>query len=215
MFLNVNKPKGITSHDVVDEVRKVTGEKKVGHAGTLDPFAEGVLVVGVGRESTKKLGNITKDSEKEYIAVMELGKISSTGDLEGETREINTDFDVRESEIREVLTDFEGRIKQLPPRYSAVKIAGEPAYRKARRGDDFEVPEREVYIREIELLAYNHPYLKIRVVCGSGTYIRSLAEDIGEKLKTGAYLTELTRVRVGDFKIEDSKTLEELKIESY
>ena len=219
MLLNINKPAGITSHDVVDEVRKITGERRVGHAGTLDPFTTGVLVIGVGRESTKKLGNISKNSEKEYIAILKLGKISSTGDPEG----IIENFSGRRSSLRmcdvpklrvieRVLEGFKGKIKQRPPKFSAIKIKGEPAYKKARRGEDFEIPEREVEIKEIEIMKYiSPPHLKIRVVCGSGTYIRSLARDIGEKLGVGAYLTELTRTRVGDYKIENSKTLEELE----
>ena len=219
MLLHINKPAGITSHDVVDEVRKITGERRVGHAGTLDPFTTGVLVIGVGRESTKKLGNISKNSEKEYIAILKLGKISSTGDPEG----IIEDFSGRRSSLRtcdvpklrvieRVLEGFKGKIKQRPPKFSAIKIKGEPAYKKARRGEEFEISEREVEIKKIEVMKYiSPPHLKIRVVCGSGTYIRSLARDIGEALGTGAYLTELTRTRVGDYKIENSKTLEELE----
>ena len=221
MLLNINKPAGITSHDVVDKVREITGEKRVGHAGTLDPFATGVLVIGVGKESTKKLGNISKNSEKEYITTLELGKISDTGDPTGKIRNTNTEIlnnlEIRNSKLEiesliKTLKSFEGRIMQRPPKYSAIKIKGEPAYKKARRGEEFEIPEREVEIKEIEVLEWNTPSrLKIRVVCGSGTYIRSLARDIGEKLGVGAYLTELTRTRVGDYKIENSKTLEELE----
>lgn len=218
MFLNINKPKGITSHDVVDEVRKITGEKRVGHAGTLDFFATGVLVIGVGRESTRKLGNISKDTEKEYITTLELGKTSSTGDLEGNiaSLEVGPLKEVGRLNLpklrilKEILNQFIGKILQRPHKYSAVKIQGEPAYKKARRGEDFKLPEREVEIKKIEVIRYTPPHLKIRVVCSSGTYIRSLARDIGEKLGVGAYLTQLTRTRVGDFKIEDSKTLEEL-----
>jgi len=220
MILNINKPAGITSHDVVDEVRKITGERRVGHAGTLDPFATGVLVIGVGRESTKKLGDISKNSEKEYIAILKLGKISSTGDPEGIIEDVERPLDVKHPKINElsvsqietVLKKFTGKIKQRPPKYSAIKIKGEPAYKKARRGEKFKLPEREVEIKKIEIMKYiSPPHLKIRVVCGSGTYIRSLARDIGEKLGVGAYLTELTRTRVGNFKLENSKTLEELE----
>ena len=135
MLLNINKPSGITSHDVVDKVREITGERRVGHAGTLDPFATGILVVGVGRESTRKLGNISKNSEKEYIAVLELGKISDTGDPEG----IIENFSGRRSSLRtcdvpklrvieRVLEGFKGKISQRPPKFSAIKIKGEPAY---------------------------------------------------------------------------------------
>ncbi len=211
MLLNIYKPPGITSHDVVDEVRRITRERRVGHAGTLDPFAEGVLVIGIGRESTKKLGDISKNSEKEYIATLELGKTSSTGDLEGEIKGIKGNFSIQIPEIEEVIGKFKGRIKQRPHKFSAVKMKGEPAYKKARRGENFEIPEKEIEIKEIELLEYKFPYLKIRVVCGSGTYIRSLAEDIGKALGTGAYLTKLVRTRVGDYKIEDSTMLDQLR----
>jgi len=214
MLLNINKPTSITSHDVIDEIREITGERRVGHAGTLDPFATGVLVVGVGRESTKKLGDISKNSEKEYIAVLEFGKISSTGDPEGiikKTRNQKNIKSIKRPEIKKTLESFQGRIKQRPPKFSAIKIKGEPAYKKARRGEDFKLSEREVEIKKIEVIKYIPPHLKIRVVCGSGTYIRSLARDIGEKLSVGAYLTELTRTRVGDYKIENSQTLEGLR----
>lgn len=229
MLINVYKPVGMTSHDVVDEIRRITGEKRVGHAGTLDPFATGVLVVGVGRESTKQLGNISKNSEKEYIATMELGKTSTTGDLTGEitdTRPPTTPTQgvsgatpksypsqglLVHSTIDSVLKDFVGEIEQRPPMYSAIKIKGEPAYKKARRGEKFTLPKRKIKIFEIELLGWKPPFLKIRVVCSSGTYIRSLTEDIGKKLDTGAYLKELVRTRVGTYQIEQSKKLEELR----
>ena len=213
MLLNINKPKGITSHDVVDEVRKITGEKRVGHAGTLDPFATGVLVVGVGREDTKKLGVLTKNTKKEYIATLELGKTSTTGDPEGTITSLQNLVSLSYPHlngVKDILKLFEGEIKQTPPSYSAIKIKGVPAYKLARKGKEVKLSPRRVMIQELDLLEYNPPFLKIRVVCGAGTYIRSLAKDIGEKLGTGAYLIELERTRVGDFNIEDSTPLAKL-----
>lgn len=228
MILNINKPKGITSHDVVDFVRRIVEEKpavapkdrdggrrRVGHAGTLDPFATGVLVVAVGREDTKKLGAITKGTKKEYVATLELGKTSTTGDPEG-TITPTVDNLMKLSfphlnEIKDTLKSFVGEIEQTPPPYSAIKVKGTPAYKLARKGKQIELAPRTVEIKEVELLSYNPPFLKIRVMCSAGTYIRSLAADIGEKLGTGAYLTELERTRVGNFKIEDSIFLKDLK----
>ncbi len=213
MIININKPKGITSHDVVDRLRKITGEKKVGHAGTLDPFATGVLVLGVTRESTKQLGEISKNTDKEYAATLKLGETTETLDPETKVIKINPGkvSSLTKENIEETLQGFQGTINQRPPRYSAIKIDGERAYKKARRGEDFKLPERIVEIKSIELKEYDPPHLKIHVECGRGTYIRSLARDIGEKLGTGAYLTDLVRTRVGKYKIEDSQILEELK----
>lgn len=213
-ILNINKPTGITSHDVVDKVREITGERKVGHAGTLDPFAEGVLVVGVGRESTKQLGDISKNSEKEYVATLELGKTSTTGDPEGDIQNTSSkEFinGIRQNQVEQALKQFKGEIEQVPPIYSAIKIKGEPAYKKARRGERVTMPKRVVHIYELELLEWKSPFLTIRVVCSSGTYIRTLGEDIGKVLGTGAYLTKLVRTRVGKFIIEESKRLDELR----
>ena len=211
MILNVKKPKGMTSHDVVDKVRQITKEKRVGHAGTLDPFATGVLIIATTREDTKKLGDISKNTKKEYVATLELGKTSTTGDPEGEISLITINYP-NLKRVRETLKLFIGEIKQTPPSYSAIKVTGVPAYKLARRGQRVELSSRNVTIDTLDLLLYNPPLLKIRVVCGAGTYIRSLAKDIGEKLNTGAYLTELERTRVGDFKIEDSIPLAKLSV---
>ena len=225
MILNINKPKGMTSHDVVDEVRQITGEKRVGHAGTLDPFATGVLVVAVGKEDTKKLNAITKNTEKEYVATLEIGKTSTTGDPEGKiSPALRSDPDLlrrdyphpfgseRLTQIKDTLKSFMGEIEQTPPPHSAIKVKGVPAYKLARKGQDVKLSPRRVVIKELDLLEYHPPFLKIRVVCGAGTYIRSLAQDIGKKLSTGAYLTELERTRVGSFTIKDSISLEQLRL---
>ena len=213
MIVNIKKPKGMTSHDVVDEVRKIAGEKRVGHAGTLDPFATGVLVVGISRESTKQLHELTNETEKEYIAKIEFGKKSTTGDPEGTITEIEVKKaqSLTKETLSNTLSSFIGDIKQTPPVYSAIKIQGKPAYSRTRKGEEVELPERIVHIYDIEIIEFNPPFVTLRITSSSGTYIRSLAEDIGEKLGLGAYLTELTRTRVGKYMIEDSISVEDLK----
>lgn len=205
----IYKPKGPTSHDIIDEVRKITGETKVGHAGTLDPLAEGVLVIAVGRENTKKL-HISTESEKEYICTIKLGETSLTGDEEGP---IDPGDNRRPSapEIDDILTKFKGKIMQRPHKFSAIKIKGKKSYDLARKGKDVEMKPRPVVIKEIERLDYDYPTLSIRVVCGPGVYMRSLADDIGKELGTGAYLSSLKRTRVGDFTEESSLSLDQLK----
>ena len=199
----VYKPKGPTSHDIIDEIRKITGVRKVGHAGTLDPLARGVLVVGVGREATKKLNEIVA-KEKEYIAVIKLGEESTTDDEEGgkSVRSVGIVEDVKI--VKDVVESFVGVIEQTPPVYSAVKVGGRPAHRRARRGEKVELKAREVEIKEIEILDYEWPFLKMRVVTGPGVYIRALARDIGRKLGNGGYLYDLERIRVGEFVKEDA-----------
>ena len=214
MILSIKKPRGISSHGVVQKIRKITGEKRVGHGGTLDPFAEGVLVIGVGRESTRKLGEILKGTDKEYLATIELGRTSTTGDSEGELHAVvdeETVSEIKREEIEQTLAKFRGEIEQTPPLYSALKIQGQPAYRLARAGKNFVLPKRKVKIKELEILGFAPPLLKLKIAVSSGTYIRSLAEDIGKDLRVGAYLKELLRTRVGQFKIEESKTLDELE----
>jgi len=200
----------MTSHDVVDEVREITKEKRVGHAGTLDPFATGVLVVGVGRETTKLLGKISKDTEKEYKATLEIGKESNTGDTEGTITETKTLRNITKAEFSKVLKEFTGDINQTPPQYSAVKIKGVAAYKRKRRGEEFNIPSREITISNITILEFDPPIVKLKITCSSGTYIRALAQDIGKKLKIGAYLKELTRTRVGEYTLLKSIPLEKL-----
>jgi len=214
MIIGVIKPKGLTSHDVVEKIRKITGEKRVGHGGTLDPFAEGILVIGITRESTKKLGEILKNTDKEYVATVELGKTSTTGDPEGEIKESGNAEDIKREEVQRVLERFRGEIEQTPPRYSAVKVGGIPAYKKAREGEQVELGKRKVEVKELEILEFSPPTLKIRTVVSSGTYIRSLVEDIGRELGTGAYTKELIRTKVGEFTLNKSKTLSQLKLAS-
>lgn len=205
----VNKSIGMTSHDVVNIIRKKTGVKRVGHGGTLDPLAEGVLVIAVGRENTKKLDLYVK-GEKEYIAEFFLGANSTTDDDEGEKQIVNQNIIPDISEIEEVIKLFVGKIEQKPPIYSSIKIAGKPAHRRARRGEDVKLNSRTVIINHITIDHYSYPILKLTISCGPGVYIRSLARDIGEKLGIGGYLKSLLRTKVGKFKIENAVKLEDI-----
>lgn len=210
---NIYKPAGPTSHDMVDLVRKLSGEKRVGHAGTLDPFAEGVLIIAIGREYTKQLDQFLK-KDKTYVATLHLGAISDTGDPTGRILPYPTTYEVvkfgktvekpTRQEIRTVLKKFVGEIEQTPPAYSAIQIAGKRAYALARKGLAPKLTPRQITIYSIKLLSYRWPNLKIETKVSSGTYIRSLATDIGEVLKTGAYLTELIRISIGDFGIKEA-----------
>jgi tRNA pseudouridine55 synthase len=209
-ILAIYKPKGPTSNDVVQYIKRITGGEKVGHAGTLDPLAEGVLVVGIGREATKKLGVEVK-KEKEYLADLKLGEESVTDDEEGEKIAFNVKVKPALNDIEAVLPKFTGKIKQIPPVYSAVKIGGREAYKFARRGEKPVLLERDAEVKEIEILDYEWPHLKLRVVTGPGVYIRALARDMGKELKTGAYLSGLKRTRVGNFTEDKALSLEEFK----
>ncbi len=210
-ILAIYKPKGPTSNDLVQMIKKITNEK-VGHGGTLDPLASGVLVVGIGKEATKKLKEIIKQ-EKEYITTIKLGVISETDDEEGKKKEVELPFygiPTSLNEIKKAVKSFVGKIKQIPPLYSAVKIKGKEAYKYARKGQKINLKPREVEIKSIEILDYKWPFLKIKVITGPGVYIRALARDIGEKLKVGGYLADLERIRVGNFTKENSLTLEQI-----
>lgn len=205
----VYKPKGLTSHQLVERVKKLTKADKVGHAGTLDPLAEGLLIIGVGGKNTKKLHALQKE-DKEYLSEVMLGKTSLTGDGEGPISEASSRKPTIE-EIKKVLKAFEGIIDQKPHRFSAIKIRGKKSYQIARKGQEPDLKPRKVLVKKIDLLSYDYPILSIRVVTGPGVYIRSLAEDIGSKLKTGAYLKSLKRTRVGKFKESDLTSLEDFK----
>ena len=225
----IDKPAGISSFGVVAKVRARLRDQfkhkvKVGHAGTLDPFATGLLILLSGK-MTKKSSEFLK-LDKIYEATLKLGYTSTTGDPEGQIRkylieDISEPGKARISAISPVATGeidacpkasilestlkkFIGKITQTPPKFSAIKINGERAYRLARKGQDFEIPSREIEIYDIKILKYNYPELIIRVHCSSGTYIRTLAEDIGKALETGAYLTALRRTKIGEYSIENA-----------
>ena len=207
----IDKPAGISSFGVVAKVRgylrNECGHKvKVGHTGTLDPFATGLLILLSGK-MTKKSNEFLK-LDKEYIADLKLGFKSSTGDPEGEIEKVD-DRVPDAKEIEDILKTFIGEIEQIPPKYSAIKINGQRAYKLARKGVDFEVPMRKIRIYNIEVLKYEYPRLAIRCRVSSGTYIRTLAEDIGLKLGVGAYLTALRRTKIGEYSVDKACTLKD------
>jgi tRNA pseudouridine55 synthase len=208
-FLFLKKPAGITSHDVVAKLREISGVPKIGHSGTLDPFAEGLLILGVGRQFTKKLSLFQK-KDKEYLAKIKLGFVSNTFDRTGQIKEITIKKKPSLEEVLEVLKSFETEFEQTPPLFSAKKIKGKKLYELARKGLKIKPKPQKVKIYRIELLNYQFPYLTIRVRCSAGTYIRSLANDIGEKLKCGAYLEELLREKIGELSLKDAVSLSEL-----
>ena len=208
-ILLVNKPKGMTSHDVVYAVRRATGVKKVGHGGTLDPNATGLLIIGVGREGTKQLGNFTKGSSKTYEAEIVLGAISSTEDAEGEIAKQSTKKPDLE-EIKSTLKTFEGEQLQVPSAHSAIKIKGKKAYELARAGKDVNLEPRKITVYSIKLMSYDYPEVHILCEVSSGTYIRALARDIGEALGTGAYLNNLKRTKIGEYDLKDAVEIGEM-----
>lgn len=204
----VNKERGMSSHDVVAKTRKALGTKKVGHAGTLDPLATGVLTILVGKGT--KLSKYLTEHDKTYIATVKLGEKTSTGDCEGEVISKAEVPEMDENKIKEVLSSFIGKQTQIPPMYSAIKVNGKKLYEYARNGETVEVPAREIEIYNIELLEVIENEIKFEVSCSKGTYIRSLCEDIAERMGTIGTMVALQRTRVDKFKIEDSVLLEEM-----
>ncbi|MCA9371486.1 tRNA pseudouridine(55) synthase TruB [Candidatus Woesebacteria bacterium] len=198
------KPKGMSSYDVIRLLKRKFPHEKIGHGGTLDPLAEGVLVIAIGKEYTKKLQTILKGTRKTYITVIELGKISETDDGEGVIKPVPEAVPPTQEHVDSYVQSFVGHIQQVPPRYSAVKIDGEPAYKRARRGENFTLKPKRVVIEKIDVLKYEYPFLTLNVVCQSGVYIRSLARDIGEKLETGGYMKSLVRKAVGHYSSNDA-----------
>jgi tRNA pseudouridine55 synthase len=208
-FILINKPAGITSHDVVDKLREITKIRRIGHSGTLDPFATGLLILGIGREFTKNL-SIFQKKDKEYIATLKLGAESDTFDREGNIVEKKIEKIPERKEIEEVLKSFLGEIEQIPPAFSAKKIKGKKLYELARKGIKVKPKPQKVKIYEISILEYKFPHLKIKVKCSSGTYIRSLANDIGKKLGCGAFVEELIRTKIGEFSLKSAVELSKL-----
>ena len=209
-IINIYKEAGYTSFDVVAKMRGILKERKIGHTGTLDPDATGVLPVCVGNGT--KLVELFADHEKEYIAELQLGVATDTQDMTGEVLKTSP-VEVSEAQITEAVMSFVGECMQVPPMYSAVKVNGKKLYELARAGKEVEREARKVFFKEIEILSMEIPLVKIRVVCSKGTYIRTLCNDIGEKLGCFGAMKSLLRTRVGDFALEEAVTLEEL--ESY
>ena len=208
----VDKPLKWTSFDVVNKIRwclrPVCGKIKVGHAGTLDPLATGLVIVCTGKW-TKQI-EMYMAQEKEYLATIRFGAVTPSFDLETQPEgnfpyeHINRDY------LEKVLEEFRGNIRQVPPVYSAIRVEGDRAYKKARKGNEVEMPVREVFIRELEIMDFIPPDLQLRIDCSKGTYIRSLANDIGKACQSGAYLSGLRRIRSGEFRIEDANKMENL-----
>lgn len=206
-ILNIAKPAGMTSHDVVDRVRQISGQRRVGHAGTLDPSATGVLVVCLGQAT--RVAEYLMASDKVYRALIRLGVSTDTHDAEGQVT-ATAEVDVGEEEVRKALASFVGSIQQVPPMYSALKREGVPLYKLARRGVTVEREPRSIEIHDIELLDWTLPLLTIQVKCSPGTYIRALARDLGHKLGCGAHLQSLTRLASGRFTLDKAAALDEL-----
>ncbi len=208
----VDKPGGMTSHDVVARVRRLAGTKKVGHAGTLDPMATGVLVVGV-EKATRLLGYLTL-TEKEYAATIRLGQSTSTDDAEGEITGTASAADVSAETLNKAVAGLLGEIRQVPPAVSAIKVGGQRAYKLTRAGAAPELQARPVTVYQFEVTAVRRAGAQLdidaTVRCSSGTYIRALARDLGAALGTGGHLTRLRRTKVGGYGVEDARTLEQL-----
>jgi tRNA pseudouridine55 synthase len=223
-ILIVDKPEGLTSHDVVSRLRRILKTKRIGHTGTLDPFATGVLVMLIGKAT--RLAQFLDKDKKEYEAIMRLGFETDTGDVSGSPKQIqNSKFKIQNEVIEGVLKDFRGEIKQTPPMYSAKKVAGKKLYELARKGIEIERKPVKVKIYEIEIIKNQRPKTEdlqknnfglwtldfgLKVTCSAGTYVRTLAEDIGKKLRIGAHLAALRRTSAGQFDLSKAVTLEEL-----
>ncbi len=203
-FLLIDKPTDWTSHDVVGYLRRVTGIKKIGHAGTLDPFATGLLIVAIGRESTKRIDEF-KNLNKTYETTIRFGATSDTHDKTGTLTPDDPATQMpSENEIKDVLQQFIGKQQQIPPMYSAKKVQGKKLYELARKGIEIERQPNNIEIYNIELLTYNEDSIDIRCEVSVGTYIRTLAYDIGHKLGVGAYCQELRRTHIGDFSVDQA-----------
>lgn len=207
--LNLNKPGGMTSHDVVDRVRRILEIKKVGHAGTLDPGASGVLIICVGK-ATKLAGSFMKLT-KSYRGTMVLGIRTDTQDAWGKVTSRDSQPECGWDPVRKIFSEYIGEIEQIPPMYSALKYRGRRLYSLARQGIQVERPPRKVYIFSLKLLDIRNAQVEFEVECSKGTYVRTLCSDIGDRLGCGAYLARLERTRVGEFRLEDALTLEDLQ----
>jgi tRNA pseudouridine55 synthase len=208
--INLNKPPGISSARAVDKVkRRLPRGAKIGHAGTLDPFATGVLLLLIGKAT--KLCERLMDQPKQYRATVKLGATTPTDDPESEESAVLGAVPPTPAELDAALKKFVGDILQTPPAYSAMKVGGRRAYDLARRGGDVKLKPRPVKVYTLELIEYQWPYVKLKIDCGRGTYIRAIARDLGQALSCGGHLTELTRTKVGPFSLDSAKTLEELE----
>ena len=213
-FALIDKPAGMTSHDVVAKARKKFNTKRVGHAGTLDPMATGVLVLGVG--SATRLLQFVTDGQKQYEAVIRLGQSTRTDDREGEVIETTSALAISDEQIRECLAKFVGKIQQRPSSVSAIKIDGKRAHERVRAGEEVDIPAREVMVSDIKIIGITTESefrdIKVVITCSAGTYIRAIARDLGEILEVGGHLTELRRTLVSPFDISQCTSLEEAEL---
>ncbi len=208
-ILNVYKEKGYTSHDVVAKLRGIVGQKKIGHTGTLDPDATGVLPVCLGKAT--KVCDLLTDKDKTYRAILRLGITTDTQDISGQVIKERDPRGLKEEEVRQAILSFVGAYEQVPPMYSALKVNGKKLYELAREGKTVERKSRPVHIREIQIQEINLPRMEFTVTCSKGTYIRTLCHDVGEKLGVGGCMEELERIAVGRFHLRDALTLKEIQ----
>ncbi len=207
-ILNINKATGMTSHDVVAKIRRLLKEKRVGHSGTLDPLASGVLPICVGQAT--RVAEYLSESGKAYLATIVFGVVTDTYDAEGTIIRTLSTADLTLKRIEEALQHFVGPQMQVPPRYSAIKLQGQPAYKRVRAGEDIALAPRPIVIHALQVTEWNPPFATLAIECSKGTYIRSLAYDLGEYLGCGASLNALVRTRSGPFLLSESITLEQL-----
>jgi tRNA pseudouridine55 synthase len=206
--LSIDKPAGLTSHDVVARIRLISGIRRVGHTGTLDPLATGLLILCLGQAT--RLAEFLAGQNKEYLATIRLGQETNTFDAEG-TIVAEKPVNVSKIQLLAALDQFRGKIKQIPPMYSAVKVDGQPLYRRARQGKVIDRPAREVTIFELDLYCWQSPEIQVRLVCSSGTYVRVIAHDLGRSLGCGAYLMGLRRTAVGNHRVDTAIPLADLQ----
>lgn len=210
--LNIDKPPGITSHDVVNRLRRISAIRRIGHAGTLDPLATGVLLLCVGRAT--RLSEYLVGQPKNYIATVRLGQVTDSYDAEGEIVS-EQEVSVSRSDIMDALDPFRGYIQQRAPIYSAIKQGGQPLYKLAREGKHVDAPLREVQIYNLELLSWEKPLVKVQVTCSAGTYIRSIAHDLGQNLGCGGHISALRRTAIGDYKVQQAVALDDLNAQNW
>jgi len=208
-FIILDKPEGFTSMQAVAAVRRRAGRAKTGHAGTLDPLATGVLVIAIGRAATRHLSAIM-GTDKRYSTVIDLSAFTATDDREGERREVCVAVPPPADDIRAAVRGFVGEISQRPPSFSAIKIAGRRAYKHARQGRDVQLAPRPVIVHGIDVVSYHWPRVELAIHCGKGSYVRSLARDLGLALGTGGHCLSIRRTAVGPFRIEDAVTLDDV-----
>ena len=208
-LLLIDKPQGITSHDVVARVRLELGERRVGHAGTLDPMATGLLIVLVGRAT--RVSQFIISLDKEYEGTIELGKVTDSQDADGEVMETRPVPEMTEADVRAAVQGFLGDQYQMPPMYSAIKIGGVPLYKKARKGEDVAREPRFIRVMSWDVLGFESPRIRFRLRCSKGTYVRTLAHDLGAKLGCGAHLSSLRRTATDRFNVSQALTLEQIE----